>query len=62
MCVEHAFKILKETWQIIMRKADIPLQHMIDIVVTYIVQHNMCTIRNDKFDMKWLKTSREIIE
>ena len=55
MCVERAFGILKGRWRIIMRRANIPLRHMADVVVTCIILHNMCTIGKDKFDIEWVE-------
>ena len=44
-----------------MRKTDIPLRHMIDIVAICIILHNMCTIGNDTFDMEWIEeTERKL--
>ena len=37
MCVEHAFRILKGKWCIIMRKVDKPLRHIVDVVATCII-------------------------
>ena len=55
MCVDSTFGILKGSWRIIMRRADIPLRHMTDIVATFILLHNMCNIRKDKFDMELIE-------
>ena len=38
-----------------MRHIDVPLQHMIHIVTTWIVLHNMCTISKDKFDREFIE-------
>ena len=38
-----------------MRRSDISLRHMIDVVATCITLHNMCTIKKDKFDIEWIK-------
>ena len=55
MCVERAFGILKGRWRIIMRRVDLPLRQMIDVVAACIVLHNMRTIGNDKFDIEWIE-------
>ena len=52
MCVKRAFGILKGRWRIIMRRTDILLRHMTDVVATCIVLRNMCTIGKNKFDIK----------
>ena len=55
MCIERAFRILKDKWEIIMRRVDIPLRHMTNVIATCIVLHNMFTIRNDIFDIEWIE-------
>jgi hypothetical protein len=55
MCVERAFGILKDTWRIIQKRADVPLRSVADIVSTCIVLHNLCIITNDKFDSIWIE-------
>lgn len=37
MCVEHAFGIVKRRWRIIIRRANVLLQHIGDIVATCIL-------------------------
>ena len=44
MCVECAFGILKGRKRIIMKMIDVFMQHMNDIIATFAVLHNMCTI------------------
>lgn len=53
--MERALGILKGRWHIIMRIIDKPLQHMTDVVVTYIVLHNISTIGKNKFDIEWIE-------
>ena len=55
MCVERAFGVLKGRWKIIMRRVDISLGYMTDVVSTCIVIHNMCTIGKDTFDIEWIE-------
>ena len=44
-----------------MKRIDISLQHMADVVVTCIILHNMCIIENNKFDIEWIEeTKREL--
>ena len=44
-----------------MRRANIPLRHIADVIATCIILHNMCTIGNDKFDIEWIeKVEREL--
>ena len=43
-----------------MRRSDIPLRHMADVVATCITLHNICTIGKNKFDTNLIeKTERE---
>lgn len=41
MCIERAFGIVKEIRRIIIRRPDIPLQHIADVVATFIVLYNI---------------------
>jgi len=50
MCVEQAFGKIKGRWWIIMKNTNISVQHMIDIIFTYIVLHNICIILTNAFD------------
>ena len=61
MCVERAFGILKGRWCIIMRRIDISLRHMVDVVATFIILHNMRIIEKDKFDIKWIEEEERIL-
>ena len=38
-----------------MRRVDISLGYMTDVVSTCIVIHNMCTIGKDTFDIEWIE-------
>ena len=42
-----------------MRRTDIPLRHMTDVVATCIVLRNMCTIGKNKFDIKWVEEAEK---
>lgn len=54
MCVERAFGILKGRWRIIMKRCDIPLRMVPDVVCTCIVLHNLCITMKDAFDKTWI--------
>ena len=41
-----------------MKRLNIPLQHWIDIIIACIVLHYMCTIGNEKFDIKLIKEAK----
>ena len=44
MCVERAFGMLKGRWRILLKKADVQLKNVPDLVSTCLVLHNMCII------------------
>jgi hypothetical protein len=54
MYVERAFGILKGRWRIIMKRCDIPLRMVPDVVCTCIVLHNLCITMKDFFDKTWI--------
>lgn len=54
MCVERAFGILKGRWRIIMKRTDVPLRMVPDLVCTCIVLHNLCIAMKDSFDRNWI--------
>ena len=67
MCVERAFGILKGRWRLIMKRSEVPLRNMPDIVATCIVLHNICIVNNEGIEEDWIieaenKLARRIIE
>lgn len=44
--------VVEDICWIIMRRIDIPLWKMVDLVATCIVLYKMCTIGNDSLDIK----------
>jgi len=67
MCVERAFGILKGRWRMIMKRSEIPLKNMPDIVATCIVLHNLCIVNNEGIEEDWIveaesKLARRMIE
>lgn len=50
MCVERAFGILKGRWRLIMKRLEIPLKNMPDIVATCIILHNLCIVNNESIE------------
>jgi hypothetical protein len=54
MCVERAFGILKGRWRIIMKRCDIPLRMVSDVVYTCIVLQNLYITMKDSFDKTWI--------
>ena len=47
MYIKRAFRILKGRWRIIMKRCDVLLRSVPDLVVTCIVLHNLCITMND---------------
>jgi len=61
MCVEQAFGNFKGRWWIIMKKTNISIQHMIDIIFTYVVLHNICITLTNAFDRLLTKNWNKIV-
>jgi hypothetical protein len=53
MLVERTFGMLKGRFRILLKRIDIPLRHMMDLVKTCICLHNMCIANLDGFNMDW---------
>ncbi len=51
MSIERTFKMLKGRFKILLKGIDIPLCHMLDLVMACICLHNMCIANLDSFDM-----------
>ena len=49
MCVERAFGMLKGRWRILLKRVDVHLKNVPDLVSTCLVLHNMCIIYGDSF-------------
>jgi hypothetical protein len=62
MAVERAFGILKGRWRIILKRIDMPLKHVPDLVTVCICLHNLCIIHGDNFDMKWVEKAQKLLE
>jgi hypothetical protein len=67
MYVERAFGILKGRWRLIMKRHEVPLRNMPDIVAACIVLHNICIVNNEGIEEDWIievesKLARRIIE
>ncbi|HYP42886.1 MAG TPA: transposase family protein [Candidatus Nitrosocosmicus sp.] len=62
MAVERAFGILKGRWRILLKRIDIPLHHVPDVVTACICLHNLCLSHTDGFDMRWAKQAEEELE
>jgi hypothetical protein len=51
MLVERTFGILKGRFRILFKKVNIPLCHMLNLVMACICLHNICITNLDGFDM-----------
>jgi len=52
MSVERAFGILKKRWHILLKRIDMPLRNVLDIVTASLCLHNLCILENDEFSME----------
>ena len=51
MVVERAFGILKGRWHILLKRIDMSLQNVPNIVTASLCLHNLCILENDDFNM-----------
>jgi hypothetical protein len=54
MCVDRAFGILKDKWRMIMKRCEMTLRSMPDIVAIYIVLHNLCIVNKEGIEEDWI--------
>jgi len=62
MAVERAFGMLKERWCILLKKIDMPLRNLPDIVTASLCLHNLCILENDEFSMDWAKEAEKELQ
>ena len=62
MVVERAFGILKGQWRIILKRVDMPLRHVPNLVTACIRLYNLCIIHKDKFDLDWAKEGERLMQ
>jgi hypothetical protein len=62
MAVERAFGILKGRWRILLKRIDMLLKHVPNLVTTCICLHNLCIIHGNNFDMKWAEEAQKLLE
>ena len=56
MCVERAFGMLKGRWRILLKRVDVHLKNVPDLVSTCLLLHNICIIFGDTFWInEWLQ-------
>ena len=60
MCVERAFGMLKGRWRILLKRMDVHLKNVPDMVSTCLVLHNMCIIFGDTFwREEWMREAAD---
>ena len=60
MCVERAFGMLKGRWRILLKRIDVHLKNVPDLVATCLVLHNMCIVFGDEFwKQEWLREAQD---
>ena len=60
MCVERAFGMLKSKWRIFLKRIDVHLKNVPDLVTTCLVLHNMCIVFGDTFwKHEWLREATD---
>lgn len=53
-CVELTLRILKNYGNLIMKRSEVPLKNMYDIVAIYIVLHNLYIINNEGIEDEYI--------
>ena len=60
MCIERAFGMLKARWRILLKKMDVHLKNVPQLVSTCLVLHNICIILGDNFwKTEWLQEASD---
>ena len=60
MCVEQAFGMLKDRWRILLKRIDVHLKNVPELVSTCLILHNMCIIFGDDFwKTEWMQEVAE---
>ena len=56
MCIERAFGMLKGRWRILLKRVDVHLKNIPDLVSMCLLLHNICIIFGDSFwKNEWLQ-------
>jgi len=55
MAIERAFGMLKGWWKILLKRVDMPLRHVPNLITTCLFLHNLCIIHKDNFNMQWFE-------
>ena len=60
MCVERAFGMLKGRWRKLLKRIDVHLKNVPDLISTCLVLHNICIILGDSFwKAEWMQEATE---
>ena len=60
MAVERAFGMLKGRWQILLKRIDVHLKNVPDLVATCLILHNMCLVFGDTFwKQEWMREATD---
>ena len=60
MCVERAFGMLKGRWRILLKRIDVHLKNVPNLVAACLVLHNMCIIFCDQFwKDEWMREATD---
>ena len=62
MCIERAFGMLKGRWRILLKRLDVQLRNVPDLVSACLILHNMCIISGDDFwKTEWMQEATDEI-
>ena len=61
MAVKRAFGCLKGRWRIFLKRIDVPLQNLPNLVAACICLHNLCISHSDGFNMRWTTEAKKDI-
>lgn len=63
MCIERAFGMLKGRWRVLLKRVDVHLRNVPDLVSTCLVLHNMSIIFGDNFwKNEWLEEATDEVQ
>ena len=54
--VEHAYGRLKGRWRCLLKRLDVSVRDVPELVAACCVLHNMCEIHGDTFNEEWLES------
>ena len=52
--IENAFGRLKGRWRCLLKRTDMDLKHIPNVIATCVVLHNICEIHKEQFNDEWL--------